>query len=111
MTANKRSTAADWTDPDDAPDLSAQEYQAKLAATKVKRGRPKAASPKVRIGFRLAADVVESIKATGGGYNARSSKRCARRSSPLRRLSPAPQLQEPWPRPAPLRAQREKAQP
>lgn len=71
MTANKRSTAADWTDPDDAPDLSAPEYQAKLAATKVKRGRPKAASPKVRIGFRLAADVVESIKATGGGYNAR----------------------------------------
>jgi uncharacterized protein (DUF4415 family) len=34
-------------------------------------GRPKAASPKVHIGFRLAAEVVASIKATGRGYNAR----------------------------------------
>lgn len=34
-------------------------------------GRPKAAAPKVHIGFRLAAEVVESIKASGPGYNAR----------------------------------------
>ena len=27
--------------------------------------------PKVHVGFRLAADVVEAIKATGKGYNAR----------------------------------------
>jgi hypothetical protein len=36
-----------------------------------KVGRPKAEAPKVHIGFRLAADIVESIKATGRGYNAR----------------------------------------
>jgi uncharacterized protein (DUF4415 family) len=36
-----------------------------------KVGRPKTASPKVHISFRLAAEVVESIKATGEGYNAR----------------------------------------
>ena len=36
-----------------------------------KVGRPKADSPKVHISFRLAAEVVESIKATGEGYNAR----------------------------------------
>jgi uncharacterized protein (DUF4415 family) len=36
-----------------------------------KAGRPKAAAPKVHIGFRLAADIVASIKATGRGYNAR----------------------------------------
>jgi uncharacterized protein (DUF4415 family) len=36
-----------------------------------KVGRPKAESPKTHISFRLAADVVESIKATGQGYNAR----------------------------------------
>jgi uncharacterized protein (DUF4415 family) len=36
-----------------------------------KVGRPKADSPKVHISFRLAADVVEAIKATGEGYNAR----------------------------------------
>jgi uncharacterized protein (DUF4415 family) len=36
-----------------------------------KVGRPKTVSPKVHISFRLAAEVVESIKATGEGYNAR----------------------------------------
>ena len=36
-----------------------------------KIGRPKAEAPKVHIGFRLASDVVASIKASGRGYNAR----------------------------------------
>jgi uncharacterized protein (DUF4415 family) len=36
-----------------------------------KVGRPKAIAPKVHVGFRLAADVVASIKASGRGYNAR----------------------------------------
>jgi len=39
-----------------------------------KMGRPPVATPKVHIGFRLAADVVESIRATGRGYNARVEK-------------------------------------
>jgi uncharacterized protein (DUF4415 family) len=38
---------------------------------RAKGGKPKAETPKVRIGFRLAADVVEGVKATGEGYNAR----------------------------------------
>jgi uncharacterized protein (DUF4415 family) len=38
------------------------------------RGRPKVATPKVHVGFRLAADVVDAIKATGRGYNARVEK-------------------------------------
>ena len=36
-----------------------------------RRGRPPVDSPKVRIGFRLAPDVVRGIRATGRGYNAR----------------------------------------
>jgi uncharacterized protein (DUF4415 family) len=36
-----------------------------------KGGRPKVEAPKEHISFRLAADVVASIKATGRGYNAR----------------------------------------
>jgi uncharacterized protein (DUF4415 family) len=36
-----------------------------------KVGRPKAEAPKEHISFRLAPEVVESIKATGPGYNAR----------------------------------------
>ena len=74
MTGNKPSTAPGWTDPDDAPDLSSPEYQAKLAAAPVRRGRPKSASPKVRVGFRLSADLVERIRASGPGHNARVEK-------------------------------------
>jgi uncharacterized protein (DUF4415 family) len=39
-----------------------------------KLGRPPVAAPKVHIGFRLAADVVQAIRATGRGYNARVEK-------------------------------------
>lgn len=39
-----------------------------------KMGRPRVATPKVHIGFRLAADVVEGIRATGRGYNTRVEK-------------------------------------
>jgi uncharacterized protein (DUF4415 family) len=39
-----------------------------------KAGRPPVERPKVHIGFRLAADVVEGIRATGKGYNARVEK-------------------------------------
>ena len=37
-------------------------------------GRPPVETPKVHIGFRLAADVVNGIRATGRGYNARVEK-------------------------------------
>jgi uncharacterized protein (DUF4415 family) len=36
--------------------------------------RPPVEAPKVHIGFRLAVDVVEGIRATGRGYNARVEK-------------------------------------
>jgi uncharacterized protein (DUF4415 family) len=39
-----------------------------------KIGRPPVAAPKVHIGFRLAADVVSAIRATGRGYNSRVEK-------------------------------------
>jgi uncharacterized protein (DUF4415 family) len=39
-----------------------------------KRGRPAIANPKMRVGFRLAAEVVEGIRAGGRGYNARVEK-------------------------------------
>lgn len=74
MTGSRPFTATDWIDPDDAPDLSTPEYQAKLAATSIRRGRPKSASPKVRVGFRLSAELVEHIRASGPGYNARVEK-------------------------------------
>ena len=39
-----------------------------------KMGRPPVATPKVHIGFRLAADVVDAVRASGRGYNARVEK-------------------------------------
>ena len=39
-----------------------------------KGGRPPVENPKVHIGFRLAADVVADVRATGKGYNARVEK-------------------------------------
>lgn len=39
-----------------------------------RRGRPRVDSPKVRIGLRLAPDIVHGIRATGRGYNARVEK-------------------------------------
>ena len=37
-------------------------------------GRRRLERPKIHVGFRLAADVVEGIKATGKGFNARVEK-------------------------------------
>jgi uncharacterized protein (DUF4415 family) len=37
-------------------------------------GRPPSEAPKIHIGFRLAADVVSAIRASGRGYNARVEK-------------------------------------
>jgi uncharacterized protein (DUF4415 family) len=71
MTANKHSTAPDWIDPDDAPDLSAPEWQAKLAMTKVQRGRPKALVTKVSTTIRIDWDVLEKFKADGPGWQSR----------------------------------------
>jgi uncharacterized protein (DUF4415 family) len=39
-----------------------------------KMGRPPVDAPKVHIGFRLAADVVNGIRRSGRGYNARVEK-------------------------------------
>jgi uncharacterized DUF497 family protein len=39
-----------------------------------KVGRPRAEAPKVHIGFRLSADLVDHIRASGKGYNARVEK-------------------------------------
>ncbi len=45
-----------------------------LESWKRGRGRPRAAAPKVTMNFRFAADLVQSLRATGRGYNARVEK-------------------------------------
>ena len=65
----------EWTEADTAAAKPFRELRPTLfEAWKKQRGRPPVETPKAHIGFRLAADVVDSIRATGRGYNARVEK-------------------------------------
>ena len=62
----------EWTDADFARARPFSElFPEQAHSLKNQGGRPKLERPKIHVGFRLAADVVEGIKATGKGYNAR----------------------------------------
>jgi uncharacterized protein (DUF4415 family) len=71
MTAKKNSTAKDWVDPDDAPDLSTPYWQKIIAETPVTRGRPKLANVKRSTTIRLDADVIEKFRAQGPRWQSR----------------------------------------
>jgi len=64
----------EWTEADFAQAKPFKNVHPTLHEAWKKRGRPPVAAPKVHIGFRLAADVVDGIRATGRGYNARVEK-------------------------------------
>ena len=78
-----RISQEDW-DAVDIPEATDEEWSRAIpfkdahpevyAEWKRGRGRPKLEQPKVHVGFRLAPDVVDGIKATGKGYNARVEK-------------------------------------
>ncbi len=61
----------EWSDEDFARAKPFKEGFPQHYESWKRRGRPPVATPKVHIGFRLAADIVEAIRATGKGYNAR----------------------------------------
>ena len=71
MSANKGSLKTEWTDPDDAPDLSGAEWIEKISEAKARRGRPKIAHPKVSTTIRLDADVLEHFRESGSGWQSR----------------------------------------
>lgn len=65
----------EWTDKDFARAVPFKDaHPEAYAAWKRGRGRPKVETPKVHIGFRLAADVAASIRSSGKGYTARVEK-------------------------------------
>jgi uncharacterized protein (DUF4415 family) len=64
----------EWTEKTAAEARPFGEVFPTQLATWKKRGRPPVETPKVHIGFRFAADVVEGLRATGRGYNARVEK-------------------------------------
>lgn len=71
MTANNKSMADAWQDPDDAPDLSQTPWREKLDAAPVRVGRPKSESPKVSTTIRLDQDVLDGFRKTGPGWQSR----------------------------------------
>ena len=66
----------EWTEATTARSVPfADMFPAQFASWEKNRGgRPRIEKPKVHIGFRLSLDVVEGVKATGKGYNARVEK-------------------------------------
>lgn len=65
----------EWTEADFARAKPFKErFAEQYSAWKNRGDRPPVESPKVHIGFRLAADVVEGVRATGKGYNSRVEK-------------------------------------
>ena len=74
MTAKKSSTAATWTDPDDAPALGASFFKKAevYEGRQLKqRGRPKATMTKEPVKLRLDADVLAALRASGEGWQTR----------------------------------------
>ncbi len=63
---NPELTAEDFARANPFKEVFPEQFQ----SWKKRAGRPRAERPKVHVGFRLDADVVELIKATGKGYNA-----------------------------------------
>jgi uncharacterized protein (DUF4415 family) len=72
----------DWDDAD-IPEWAVEDFARAKPFSEVfpeqfktwkRMGRPPVENPKVHISFRLASDVVDGIRATGEGYNARVEK-------------------------------------
>ena len=87
MNAKSKSSQKPWVDPDDAPELTDEFFEKATArvggksvsreevksafAESLRRGRPKAETPKLALTVRYDADVVEAFKATGKGWQTR----------------------------------------
>ncbi len=69
MIENKLSTRLDSAD--DAPDLSAPDWQDKFARAKVRRGRPKLGTTKISTTIRFDPDVLAFFRNGGEGWQTR----------------------------------------
>ena len=73
MPTRKPTGSADWTNPDDAPELTEQmlaEAEVFQGDTFVRRGRgrPKSGAAKEQISVRLDPDVLAKLRAAGPGW-------------------------------------------
>jgi uncharacterized protein (DUF4415 family) len=74
MPRKKKSGAAAWVDPDEAPELTDAFFdraEIRLGEKIVRRGRPPLPSPKQAVKLRLDADVLAAYRKTGAGWQTR----------------------------------------
>ncbi len=71
MNASKKNTAPVWVDPDEIPDTSTPYWQKIIDATPVSRGRPSLPVTKISTTLRLDADILESFRKSGPGWQTR----------------------------------------
>jgi uncharacterized protein (DUF4415 family) len=74
MPRKKKSGAAVWSDPDDAPALTEDFFdraEIRQGNKLVRRGRPPLANPKRAVKLRLDADVLAAYRKTGTGWQTR----------------------------------------
>ncbi|MBN8937083.1 MAG: BrnA antitoxin family protein [Rhizobiales bacterium] len=74
MPKKKKSGAATWTDPDDAPPLTDAFFdgaEIRHGERIVRRGRPPLPNPKQAVKLRLDADVLAAYRKTGVGWQTR----------------------------------------
>lgn len=77
MSENKHASKSIWTDPDDAPELTAEWFQSAdqyEAGKLVRRGRPPSDKSKKAISLRVDADVLERFRASGPGWQSRMNE-------------------------------------
>jgi uncharacterized protein (DUF4415 family) len=74
MPKKKKSGAAAWRDPDDAPPLTESFFdraEIRRGDRIIRRGRPPLPNPKQAVKLRLDADVLAAYRATGNGWQTR----------------------------------------
>ena len=81
MTRKSETINENWTDPDDAPAWTAEDFQTaqissggktiREATGNLGRGRPKLEAPKKAVSLRLDQDVLERLRLTGPGWQSR----------------------------------------
>ncbi|QUD89208.1 BrnA antitoxin family protein [Phenylobacterium montanum] len=82
MPRNVKDLKSAWVDPDDAPELTGEvfaraalkEGEAVLrpaTGTLTRRGRPRMEHPKRQVTIRLDSDLVDSLRASGPGWQSR----------------------------------------
>lgn len=90
MPKNKKSGPNEWVDPDDAPELDDDFFdraEIRIGGKIVQAGRPPlGAQPKSAVTLRLDADVLDSYRATGAGWQTRLNADLRK----VRKLKPHP---------------------